>query len=76
VEQILYLRRLGGVESVAIGSDFEGGISAVSELSHAGRFQRLAGALNKAGLSEAEVRQVLSGNAKRVLCEGEPRRRH
>lgn len=68
VEQIRYLVRLGGIEVVAIGSDYEGGIRPVSELADSSRFQRLAQALQRAGFSLEEVRQMLSENALRVLC--------
>lgn len=68
VEQILYLRRLGGPTVAAIGSDFEGGIRAVPELADASKFQRLFSALRDAGLSRAEVESVFFRNALRVLC--------
>ncbi len=68
VRQIRYLAKVGGIESVAIGSDFEGGIVPVPELSDAGRFPELARALRRAGLSGNEVERVFSLNARRVLC--------
>lgn len=68
VAQIRHLLRIGGEGAVAIGSDFEGGISAVPELSNAARFQRLARALREEGLSRDQIRAVLSENALRVLC--------
>lgn len=68
VDQVRYLRDIGGISAVALGSDFEGGISAVSELSDATRFERLSDALLEAGLSRKEVRQIFFENAKRVLC--------
>ena len=68
VRQIKYLSKLGGIDVVAIGSDFEGGISAVPELSDVTRFQRLAQALLDAGFERAQVRQIFSENALRVLC--------
>ena len=68
VEQVLYIRRVAGVEHVAIGSDFEGGIRPVPELGDASRYQVLAEALLEAGLTRREVSQVMSENALRVLC--------
>jgi membrane dipeptidase len=68
VEHLLYVRKIGGPGSVAIGSDFEGGISSVPELSDASRFQRLARALGEAGLSRAQIRAIFFDNARRVLC--------
>lgn len=68
VEQILYIRRVGGAEAVAIGSDFEGGIVAVPELADASRFGRLSQALRESGLSKRDVEDVFFRNAWRVLC--------
>ncbi len=72
VEQIRYLKKIGGIDVVSLGSDFEGGISAVAELSDATKFQRLAAALRKAGLSDAEVHKIFHENAWRVLCKTSP----
>lgn len=72
VAQIRYLKKVGGPGVVALGSDFEGGISAVPELSDATKFQSLAAALRKAGVSEAEVHQIFHENAWRVLCKISP----
>lgn len=69
VEQVRHLLRVAGDRAVALGSDFEGGISAVPELSNAGRFQHLARALLGAGVSREQIRAVFSENARRVLCE-------
>jgi membrane dipeptidase len=68
VRQVQHLRQVGGIDVVAIGSDFEGGISPVPELSDASRFPRLHRSLRASGLSQAEVLQVFSKNALRVLC--------
>jgi membrane dipeptidase len=68
VRQIRYIARIGGIDAVAIGSDFEGGITSVPELSDAGAYQRLAVALRQDGMKEADVLKVFSDNALRVLC--------
>lgn len=68
VRQVEHLRQAGGVEVIALGSDFEGGISPVPELSDASRFPRLHRALRSAGFSSDEVHRVFSQNARRVLC--------
>ena len=72
VRQVLYLVRIGGIDHVAIGSDFEGDITPPAELSDASTFPRLAAALEKAGLSREEVTKIFSANALRVLCPGAP----
>jgi len=68
VAQVLHIRRVAGVEHVAIGSDFEGGIRPVPELADASRYQALAAALLEAGLTRREVSLVMGENALRVLC--------
>jgi membrane dipeptidase len=68
VRQAKYLVRVAGVEHVALGADFEGGIRPAKGLEDASRFPDLARALLAAGLSEAAVRALFSENALRVLC--------
>lgn len=68
VAQVRHVARVAGIDHVALGSDFEGGIRPVTELRDASRYQTLARALLEAGLSRGEVRKVLSENALRVLC--------
>ena len=69
VRHIEHLRRVAGIEHVAIGSDFEGDIRPPEELRDAGRFPALATALAQAGFSAAEVRRIFADNALRVLCK-------
>jgi membrane dipeptidase len=68
VRQALHLVRVAGVEHVALGADFEGGIRPARGLEDASHFPVLARALASAGLSERAVRKVFSENALRVLC--------
>lgn len=68
VKHVLHIKRVGGIDVVAIGSDFEGGIRPPPELVDVRGFPALADALLEAGLSRAEVTQIFSGNALRVLC--------
>jgi membrane dipeptidase len=68
VKQVRYMVKVAGVDHVAIGSDYEGGIRPVPELSDASRYQVLAQALVESGLSRAAVRKIFAQNAQRVLC--------
>ena len=68
VEQARYLIRIAGSDHVAIGADFEGGIRPARGLEDASRFQELAQALLRSGISDGAVRKLLSENALRVLC--------
>lgn len=68
VRHVRHIARVAGIDTVALGSDFEGDIRPVAALSDASRFQRLAEALRKDGMSEGEIRKVFYENALRVLC--------
>ncbi len=73
VEQVRHMVRVAGVDHVALGSDYEGGIRPVPELRDASRYQVLAQALEKRGLERAAVRKIFAENALRVLCATQPR---
>jgi membrane dipeptidase len=68
VRQAMHLVEVAGVEHVALGADFEGGIRPARGLATAARFPELARALLRAGLPERTVQQLFSENALRVLC--------
>jgi membrane dipeptidase len=68
VRQARHLVAVAGVEHVAIGADFEGGIRPAQGLVDASRFPELARALGRAGLGEPALRRLFSENALRVLC--------
>ena len=72
VGQIRYLIGLVGVEHVAIGSDFEGGIHPPRALRDVRGYQVLGRALRRAGLSDTDVRLVFASNVLRLLgCASE-----
>ncbi len=68
VRHVQHLVKVAGIEHVAIGSDFEGGIRPPRALGSAAHFQALASALLKAGFDRGEVSKVFHENALRVLC--------
>lgn len=68
VRQALHLVKVAGVDHVAIGADFEGGIRPARGLEDASKFPELARALARAGLKEGDIRKLLAENALRVLC--------
>jgi membrane dipeptidase len=72
VRHVLHIHRLVGIDHVAIGSDFEGGIRPPPELEDVTGYARLATALREAGLNRAAVQSVFSGNALRLLCGRQP----
>lgn len=58
---------IAGVESIGIGTDFDGG-TPPPDLPDAGHMQELAEALKKAGVSEADVHKIFGENTKRVIA--------
>lgn len=67
VKQVEHMVKVAGVDHVAIGSDFDGGIHAPDGLDDAGAFRVLAAALRRRGMSYDDVLKVFSLNALRVL---------
>ncbi|MBE7480780.1 MAG: membrane dipeptidase [Polyangiaceae bacterium] len=73
VAHIRHVAKVAGIDAVAIGSGFEGGITPPHALLNATRFPRLGQALADSGMPRHEVRKVLAGNALRVLCPSKAR---
>lgn len=67
VRHIQHVGRVAGMEAVALGSDFEGGIAEPPGLEDVRGLPRLAAALLRAGLGRDDVERVFSRNALRVL---------
>ena len=71
IETVVEAVAVGGAAAVSIGSDYDGAVSVPRGLDAAG-LPRLTAGLLAAGLAEAEVRQVMGGNAMRVLAAALP----
>ena len=67
VNQVEYLVKIAGIEHVAVGSDFDGGITTPTGLEDASTFPSLAAALRRKGMSRDDVLRIFSQNALRVL---------
>jgi membrane dipeptidase len=67
VRHVRHLVSVAGIEHVAVGSDFEGGIVEPPGLEDVRGLPRLAARLRQVGLSRAEVERIFSVNALRVL---------
>ena len=67
VKQTLHMVKVAGVDHVAIGSDFDGGIKTPAGLEDAGKLPDLARALRRKGMSYDDVLKIFSLNAFRVL---------
>ncbi len=72
VRHVKHMVKIAGIDHVAIGSDFEGGIHPPRALKSAADFQVLAAALLEAGFDRGEVAKVFHENALRVLCRKPP----
>lgn len=66
VLHIKHIRRVGGLDVIAIGSDFDG-ISPELELAHAGQMSKLTIALESSGFTAGEIDKICWGNALRVI---------
>lgn len=66
VRQLIHIRRVGGRECAALGSDFDG-ISGKLEIAGPQEYEKLELALSKAGFSGAEIEKIFYKNAERVI---------
>ncbi|MEZ4306438.1 MAG: membrane dipeptidase [Polyangiaceae bacterium] len=67
VLQLEHMVKIAGVDHVAIGSDFDGGIKPAGGLEDASMLPSLARRLKKRGMSEDSVLKIFSLNALRIL---------
>ncbi|RJP70899.1 MAG: membrane dipeptidase [Ignavibacteriales bacterium] len=69
IQHIDYIKKLVGINFIALGSDFDGGITTPVGLEDASKFPALTYALLKHGYTNSEVKQILGGNFLRVFNE-------
>lgn len=71
-DHILYMVNLAGIESVGIGSDFDG-IGCELEMKNCSGLQSLAETLRRRGMTETQIEQIFYKNVLRlyreILCE-------
>lgn len=70
VETIRILANEGGMDAVAIGTDFDGFTDPPDDLPTPAHLPKLTAALLAAGFGDEDVRKVMGGNAVRVLLGG------
>jgi membrane dipeptidase len=68
VRQAEHMIEVAGIDHVAIGSDFDGGITPAEGLEDASRLPNLAAALRKRGMKDEDILKVFCLNALRVLA--------
>lgn len=66
VKHIGYIKNVGGIDVIAIGSDFDG-INQQLEMENIGQIDKLISALQKNGFTENEIEKILYQNALRVI---------
>jgi membrane dipeptidase len=67
VKQVEHMVAVAGIDHVAVGSDFDGGIKPPEGLADAAAFPTLAAALRARGMSYDDVLKIFSLNALRIL---------
>jgi membrane dipeptidase len=70
VSTIRRITEVGGIDTVAIGSDFDGFTDPPDDLADISQMPKLTQALLDAGIAGAEIEKILGGNMIRVLREG------
>ena len=66
VRQLSHMRKVAGVDVIAIGTDFDG-TSSLSVIRNTAEIGLLCDALQKAGFSSGEIEKVMYKNAERVM---------
>ncbi len=67
IKHIDYIKNLVGIDHVAIGSDYDGGITAPVGLENVSKLQNLTMALLRKGYTPVDVRKILGENYLRVF---------
>jgi membrane dipeptidase len=70
VATIRAITNLGGIDTVAIGSDFDGFTDPPDDLADISQMPKLTEALLDAGFGDAEIEKILGLNMERVLRDG------
>ncbi len=68
VRHMIHLKKLGGIECISLGSDFDG-FGETTDFGGAEGIQSLADAMKKHGFTESEIDKVFSKNALRIIRE-------
>lgn len=67
VQHISHIAEVAGVETIGIGSDFDGIDQTPKGLEHVGKYPDLAEALLQAGFHAEEIERIFFGNFRRLL---------
>lgn len=67
-DHIDHFVKVGGIDIVALGSDFDGGVYMPRDLSDSSKLPNLTAELVKRGYSEEDIKKILGGNFLRVMA--------
>lgn len=68
IKHIKHIKNVGGIEVIALGSDFDG-INNATEIKDTSEMDKLALRLNKEGFSDDEIEKIFYKNILRVMIE-------
>jgi len=71
VDHIDHIAKVAGVESVGLGSDFDGISDTPSGMEHIGKIPSIRAELRHRGYSDADIRKIMGENFMRVFGEAE-----
>lgn len=66
VDHIKHIHKVGGIDVLALGSDYDGTVK-ISELGSCANYQKLMEAISKAGYSDDDIEKICWKNAMRVV---------
>lgn len=69
INHITHIYKVGGIDVIALGTDFDGIISDGLEIDNIGDIQKLAHGLKKANFNEEQIEKIFYKNALRVIKE-------
>jgi membrane dipeptidase len=70
VKTIRHVVNNGGIESVAIGSDFDGFTDPPDDIKNAAQYPKLSTELEKSGFTSDDIEKIFVGNARRLIESG------
>ncbi len=62
VDHMDHIKKVAGVDVIALGSDYDGGVDIPPQLGHAGRLPNLTAELVRRGYTENEIKKILGEN--------------
>jgi len=70
VKTIRHIVNTGGIDSVAIGSDFDGFTDPPDDMKNAAQYPKLSAELKRAGFSDDDIEKIYNTNGRRVIENG------